>query len=153
MLNSITLVESIVALAALVTIGGGVSAFIAFFSRNSPFIIAKRSVYSDLQLQRGNDQKRGTTEKNLEHIITADGRKWVWRRETNNSNMRSQGVSFFEIAESVITSTMTEGMTQSELKRSFMTVRGSPLYCCIYYEGEGYNRVFGFYPNSDDRSR
>ena len=90
----------------------------------------------------------------LNHIITADGRKWVWRKKTNDFNIQKHGVSFADIAESEIMSTNQTGFIQSELKRSYMTFRGKSYYCCIYHEGEGYNRVFEFFPNlSDDQEK
>ena len=141
--------DSILLVAAIVTIVSGVSAFVVFFAKNSPFIITKRSTHRDLLSLRGNGQRNGNTAKNLEHITTADGRKWVWRKSTNDSNLHCHGVSFVDIAEAEIISSSSEGINPSELKRSFMKFRGTPYYCCIYYEGEGYNRVFAFFPPSD----
>ena len=126
----------------LVTIVGGIW---AFFAKISPLIIMKRSTYRTLLSLRENTQ--------LESVVTPDGRVWVWRRDTNHSNVRKHGISFSEIAESQIEDTHSEGLTPSELKRSYLTLRGKSFYCCIYYEGEGYNRVFSFFPPSSTRDK
>ncbi len=132
--------------AAIVTIVLGVG---TFFTEYSPFILMKRSTHRNLLSQRGSGQQNDNTTKNLDHITTADGRKWVWSKRTNNSNIGKHSVSFFEIAEAEIMSTSSEGINRSELKRSLMNLRGTPYYHCIYYEGEGYNRVFELSPPPD----
>ena len=128
--------------AATVTLVGGIW---AFFTKISPFIIMKRSTYKTMLLLRENTQ--------LESVVTPDGRVWVWRRETNEANISKHDVSFADIAEARIDSTRSSGLTSSELKESYMTFRGKPYYCCTYYEGKGYNRVFSFLPPRSNKDK
>ena len=125
-----------------------------FFTKYSPLIITRRSTHKELLSLHESSHRNSNMADHLDHVVTSDGRKWVWRKKTNDLNIRKHHVSFTDIAESEVMSTYSEGFIQGELKRSYMTLRGEPFYSCVYYEGEGYNRVFESFPRrSDDQEK
>ncbi|MCY3991671.1 MAG: hypothetical protein OXF50_10650 [Caldilineaceae bacterium] len=135
--------EVVFLVAAVVTI------LVGYFSirRRFPFVVRKRSTIKKLEALQGGPRQNGSTESGLESVMTADQRRWVWRRDTSIANMQKHNVSFFDIQGARIENTYTETRSQSELKKAQMKLEGRGLCWCIYYEGEGYNRVFELYPH------